>query len=296
MIIIGDGLTACIAGMMNQQARLIAGAETPKHKAIMRFRTPDIERITGIRCKEVTITKSAYWDGEHHSSAPINIANEYSKKVSGGFYDRSITNLDKCTRWVPPEDLHDRLLDMIGSRLTYGKQDSGAGEVRITTLPLAYNAALYLEDYVNTEFIPDYTTIYVNKFRIHKCNLWHTTYFPRGGPYYRMSIEGDIATIESVLKLNREDIIYAFASMGMDYDKDEVQIVLVNYEQRIGKIHPAAESARKTLIHQMSVLHNVYSLGRKATWRNILLDDVVKDVYQINKMIHQNDYDLRIPK
>jgi hypothetical protein len=39
---------------------------------------------------------------------------------------------------------------------------------------------------------------------------------------------------------------------------------------------------------------NIYSLGRFATWRNILLDDVVDDIAAIKKLLKANSaYDIR---
>jgi hypothetical protein len=34
--------------------------------------------------------------------------------------------------------------------------------------------------------------------------------------------------------------------------------------------------------------HNIYSLGRFATWRQLLLDDLVKDIGVIEKLIDGN--------
>ena len=45
-------------------------------------------------------------------------------------------------------------------------------------------------------------------------------------------------------------------------------------------------------MHKMTVDHGVYSLGRFATWRNILLDDVVKDIDVIKSMMGQDKYGL----
>jgi hypothetical protein len=39
----------------------------------------------------------------------------------------------------------------------------------------------------------------------------------------------------------------------------------------------------------MSDLYKVYSVGRYATWRNILLDDLVQDIQQVEKLFTQRD-------
>jgi hypothetical protein len=60
--------------------------------------------------------------------------------------------------------------------------------------------------------------------------------------------------------------------------------------QKYGKIYCENDSARRALIFQLTERCNIYSLGRFATWRQVLLDDVVKDIRQIDNMIHSSPY------
>ncbi len=57
-----------------------------------------------------------------------------------------------------------------------------------------------------------------------------------------------------------------------------------------------SDAPRKALLHHLTITHGIYSLGRFATWRNILLDDVYEDVFAIRKMIHQSHYDVNLER
>ncbi len=65
-------------------------------------------------------------------------------------------------------------------------------------------------------------------------------------------------------------------------------------QQKFSKIIPVNEEARKRFMHWATVKHNIYSLGRFATWRpNLLLDDLVNDVRLIEKWTNQgNKYEV----
>ena len=59
--------------------------------------------------------------------------------------------------------------------------------------------------------------------------------------------------------------------------------------QKYGKLLPTDNKARKDFILAATDLYNVYSLGRFATWRQLLLDDIVNDVPIIESMIEGKD-------
>ncbi|MCI0527575.1 MAG: hypothetical protein L0Y56_09050, partial [Nitrospira sp.] len=61
--------------------------------------------------------------------------------------------------------------------------------------------------------------------------------------------------------------------------------------QSYSKILPTDNDARREFMHWATKNHNVYSLGRFATWRpGLLLDDLVQDVRLISKWIHRQDH------
>ena len=112
---------------------------------------------------------------------------------------------------------------------------------------------------------------------------------------YRASITGDMliaefssADAESPMDAAMDDIKCAF---GVNITALEFLGVST---QRYGKIDPISDTARKNLLFQLTHKHNVFSLGRFATWRNILLDDVVDDITVIKRLLRaSSEYELR---
>jgi len=61
--------------------------------------------------------------------------------------------------------------------------------------------------------------------------------------------------------------------------------------QKYGKITPIDEKIRQEFIFEMTTRYNLYSVGRFATWRQLLLDDVVGDIQKVEQFIRGNsDY------
>ena len=65
-------------------------------------------------------------------------------------------------------------------------------------------------------------------------------------------------------------------------------VELKSSEQYLGKIKPINEELRKQFIFEMTSKYGIYSLGRFATWRQILLDDVADDIQHIEKFIRSS--------
>jgi len=57
------------------------------------------------------------------------------------------------------------------------------------------------------------------------------------------------------------------------------------YKQNIGKILPIDDSVRKYFILTLTERYNIYSLGRHAVWKPLRIDDLLKDIEQIKKLI-----------
>ena len=94
-IILGAGLSGLIAATQFPNATVFEanGPEHLSHKAVLRFRSDSLSRLTGIPFRKVTVRKSIWHEGKH--VAPnIQLANLYSFKTNGGYLDRSIWKLD----------------------------------------------------------------------------------------------------------------------------------------------------------------------------------------------------------
>lgn len=297
MKIIGAGLSGLLAGCLAPQAGIIeasARRDGAAHKAVLRFRTPDVGNALGIEFRPVTVHKAIWCDG--FQAPNPRLANQYSKKVIGRLADRSIWNLAPAERYIAPENLYEMMLARCESRIqwdtpitamTEGKRD----EPVISTMPMCTMVRV-LGLKVTPEF--RYAPIHVLRFRIKGADVFQTIYFadPATG-VYRASITGDLLIIEGTNAMAAPEIREVLRAFGLASD-DVTQ--LDETKQHYGKIAPLPDIWRRNFIHELTRRCGVYSLGRFAVWRNILLDDVLKDFYVIRKLWNADDYGHQIRK
>ena len=280
-----------MAGVLNKDALLYEPrGDITHHQAVLRFRTPDVGIAVGIPFDKVKVYKGI-WSRGGFVTPTIKHMNEYSRKVTmGGFYDRSIANTETEYRWIAPVDFHERLKDMCLC-IEYdvpleSLHIDNADDPIISTLPIDVLAKL-LGAEITTQTSKE--MIHVSKFEIPKADIHQTIYYPDyDTSLYRATMTGDIFRIESMFPLLDDERLLAFDSFGLEiFDST---MMLENHIQPIGKLTPIDEKIRRIFIRHATVAYGVYSLGRFANWRNILLDDVLKDIHQINRMINQDDY------
>ncbi len=307
MIILGSGMAGCIAGMVNRDVRILEANEKPivNHQALLRFRNDTISKATGIPFRKVEIQKSICINGNEMDPS-VKITNLYSRKVTDHLLRRSIINIDPDIRYIAPPDFHSQMIITLFKNIWYSHKVKSIGidelktehnigfarlseEPIISTLPVFVNANLLGLEPPKSNYKSN--SILITQFKIENCDTFATVYFPGDEtPVYRASVTGNLLIIESMDKItvsHAEDVFDAFGMAGVENTS-----ILTNEVQRGGKIIPMAEDDRKSFLYKMTMDHNLYSLGRFATWRNILLDDVLKDVYVINRMINHNRYDL----
>lgn len=304
--IIGAGLSGLIAATQFPQARVFesSGSDSIAHRAVLRFRSDKLSRLLGIPFTCVTVRKSIYSAGRHVAPT-IELANRYSRKTNGGYLDRSIWNVEPVERYIAPETLQQQLVEMVGGRLEWNApiyaEDIGA-EPLISTIPMSAMHRM-LAPQMNpklpmTDAMFRFASICVDRFRVAKANVYQTIYYPDAHTaVYRASMTGslliiermtDAAEIDKLYDVTACDLVTVLNSFGL-YNSD-VTVLDLNHEQRFGKIAPIDDALRRQFIYQASTQHNVYSLGRFATWRNILLDDVIDDIAIIKRMIQQGHY------
>lgn len=290
MLIVGAGLAGLIAAHAWPNAPVIEAAlgPSPGHAALLRFRSDAVARLTGIEFHAVRVNKGIWLDGEF--IAPnIRAANMYSSKVlaDGRLEDRSIWNVDPVTRYVAPENLYDSLVEAVGTRISWGAQFDWTSwlqqpkEPLVNTAPLGSVAGALFNSVPKFERAP----ITVERFRVRAANVYQTIYFPTAEhSVYRASITKDLLIIEHAGEPRGDgtnDVLAAFGLLDVT--------PLGRVVQRYGKITPIDESARRHLLVRLTQEHGIYSLGRFATWRNILLDDVVDDIAVIKRLIRMDD-------
>ena len=298
MKIFGAGLSGLIAAMANPKAIVYERNEESfqGHQALLRFRTMAVSDITGINFKKVKVIKSIWSDGEEKQPTPRLVA-MYSKKNTGCYENRSIMDINTVDRYIAPDNFLQLLIEECKDRINFGynleKKDfvmlsehMFIKEDIISTLPLSINAKMLGYEF-DTE--SKKSVIYVNKFKVHRCNMYTTVYYPDSDTsVYRASMTGDSLIIESKATINFADIGLVLLSMGIS-QSDTVQ-TLENHIQPMGKLTEVNDSERRMMIYKMSHDHGVFSLGRFALHKNILLDDVAKDIRVIKAMMKDDSY------
>jgi len=144
-----------------------------------------------------------------------------------------------------------------------------------------------------------YKPIWTINIELANVDVYQTLYVPYIDIHpYRVSITGNKMTLEFATEPldDHQELVEYYMDLLLPkwyhanvYIKSKA-LKLQNY----GKIIPVSDDKRQSFMMWATDNHNVYSLGRYATWRQILLDDLVKDLRLITKWIVQrNNYERR---
>jgi hypothetical protein len=307
MIIYGAGMSGLLAATMLRRFDPViheAAPELPNnHAALLRFRTDAVSRETGIPFKKVWVQK-AVWDShksELTTEPNLMLQNLYSMKVSGTIKNRSIGNLSPGERYIAPEDFIAQMakkLDICyNSSLDKETIDScDKNSSKISTVPM--NILMKIAGWSD---IPKFeykeittVTATISNF---PCEVYQTIYVPQlSYSAYRVSITGDKLIVECIGSLEAdfckyETFLNCYLKMFFgEAGASRVQVSNIQAKnQKYGKLVNSTGRMGKEFILAMTDLHGIYSLGRFATWRQILMDDVVKDIRVIEQMIEQRD-------
>ena len=297
MIILGAGLSGLIAAAINPNAVVYeAGTqEAQSHRAVLRFRSSAVGDAVGIPFRKVRVYKGIWHEGLFQQPN-IQMSNLYSYKVTGGYYDRSIWNIDAADRYIAPEDFILQLIDQVGYRVHWSTPATELPVERpvVSTIPMSKMAEFAgIEIPKSTKF--GFSPINVQRFRVKKADVFQTIYFPSPATaVYRASITGNLLIVESIddkiyPPIDLDEVLFAF---GLTYD--DVSVIDAMHKQSYGKIAPIDETLRRHVVEQLSHRHQVYSLGRFATWRNLLLDDVLEDLKVIKRLVNADTYTKRL--
>jgi len=291
MKIYGAGIAGLLAGSVFQTARIFeAGPEDQaQHKAVLRFRTPNVGDAVGIDFKKVRVHKGI-WDDGRFVQPNIALANAYSQKVIGKLADRSIWNLESADRFIAPADFLEQLRERCGGRVTWNHRVTaeelmGSDEPAISTLPMPVVARM-----VGATGMPDFKhePITVKRWRVPGADVHQTVYFPsRETSLYRVSLTGDLLIAEYANEADTYDFFNAFALEERDC------VAVEKIQQNFGKIAKIPEDWRRHFIYDLTQRYSVFSLGRYGTWRQILLDDIISDLAVLKKLMGTSLYDLR---
>lgn len=290
MIILGAGLSGLIAAAVNPQAQVYEAAsrDAQSHRAVLRFRSAAVGDAVGIPFRKIRVNKGIWSLGKFHDPS-IRLSNWYSYKVTGGYFDRSIWKLDAVDRYIAPEDFILRLIEQVGNRVAWDTPVTELPDRRpiISTIPMNRMLDLVKAKGDRPEF--RFSPIRVQRFRVKSADVFQTIYYPSPDTAaYRATIMGDLLIVESVEdgrypEVNLEDVLWSFGI-------HDVEPIDLTHRQSYGKIAPIDEQFRRFVVEGLSQRHGVYSLGRFATWRNILLDDVLLDLNVIKKLMNADSY------
>jgi hypothetical protein len=262
--------------------------------------------LVGIDFRPVTVRKAISMDGEF-ISPNILAANLYAQKVTGRLVNRSIWDIEPAQRWIAPEDFYEQLIDKLRPRITWDYEvDFGARHaaarrelkpvINTAPLPMVLGSLNWFKDRPAVAVL-DFARepILVERFRIPGADVHQTIYFPSPETsLYRASITGDLLICESIARRAMEAQMpqeVAAQAFGIDVAAlDPIEAV----HQSFGKIAPIDAVARKSLLAALTAEHNIFSLGRFATWRNVLLDDVVQDARVIKRLMTAATYERRL--
>ena len=315
MYILGAGMAGCLAGILNNDAIIFERSVSPDtmlvHKALLRFRSDKIGKICGVDFEKVIVRKSIHYENKEYRTPTLRLANLYSKKVSNGYYSRSILDLADAERYIAPENFHEILLNKCKDRIRYNHkvisiskeslkfttyEISRLDTAIISTIPM--NVLCGLIGIKETSIIKNIefhqSAIHVTRYRIRNCSIFQTVYYPDPSTtVYRASILRDLLIIErmiadEILSYPEDEDEQIIQSLGIQLDDLEP----LDESQQLGKIAPIAEDARKNIILHATMNFNVYSLGRFSVWRNILLDDVYEDILKIRQLSNKPKYDV----
>jgi hypothetical protein len=283
--IVGAGLSGLLAAYAFPGIPLIERAPAPvqSHRAVLRFRSEMVSDLTGIPFRRITVRKGLWAEGSFREPT-IAYANAYARKTLGYLAaDRSIWNLAAANRFIAPENFYDQLVEHAGSRVAFGTADDFRNGPLISTAPLPVVAAATKTEAPELRRAP----IYVTRYRVPDCDLYQTVYFPSSKlSVYRASITGSLLIVESIGSLGQLDFDAVRLAFGIDPAACNPFEADMTVRQDFGKIVPLAEGDRKRILFDLTHWHNIYSVGRFACWRNILLDDVVQDLDVIKRLLN----------
>lgn len=304
MLIYGAGLAGLLAGNMLRSFKPTiceAQKELPNnHGALLRFRTDRVGTACAIPFKKVKVQKAIKYDGKITTTPNLFLSNLYSQKVTGSILSRSINSLDPVERYIAPWDLINQMARNCNieylAKLTIGDlEETREWEPHrpiISTIPMPT-----LMKIMKWKDVPEWPhkEIWTQKGRIEspKCDVYQTIYYPDPTvPFYRISVIGDIVISEFIRKPDGSIGPHIMSALMDDFGiKPEAIVDMKQSTQKYGKIEPINEELRKQFIFEMTTKYNIYSVGRFATWRQLLLDDVVEDIQHVEKFIRaSSDY------
>lgn len=294
LTIVGAGMAGLLAANMLQRhdPRIIeAQPKLPNnHSAVLRFGSDKVAEVTGIPFKNVKMIKGTLpWRN------PVADALSYATKCGGvARSDRSIpVGIERGERWIAPPDLIARMANDLNINFSINcnlLKEENSPFISTIPMPMLMQQLHYLD-------APEFG--YVEganlRFKVADCDAYASLYIPNPEfRFNRLSVTGDEVIAEFAFphpmpKLAESEVLHTVQPICTMLGLRGLIKDLSYTPQRYAKIQPINDIARKKFLAWATDNHNVFSLGRFATWRpGLLLDDLVHDVRQIERWINDS--------
>lgn len=322
LLIIGAGLTGMLAAHFFRHHSPVVLEMLPSlpdnHGAILRFRSDDVMRITGAPLRKVLVRKAVLCaDGSLSDCVTLTQANQYSMKVIGMFTDRSIFNLAPVERWVAEPDFVAQMAKGLDIKYDFGvpldiahlqKMNPKLASPILSTAPM-HQWLCELPDWHFMSGNFQARAITTIEQRFNKMDLHQTLYCPEFEynfdvlpdmrRVYRASFTGDRLIVEMMYlgganiengDINEATELALRIARRICGQVPEPAMQPFIRTQRYGKIVALPDEIRRGIITDLTDKFNIYSVGRFATWRQILLDDVVHDLEVVKGLLNRGEY------
>jgi hypothetical protein len=314
-VIIGAGMAGLLAANLIGKKRPVTvmerAASLPNnHTALLRFRTSIVGDVCDIPFKKVKVIKTVA-----HGSNDVADILQYSKKVSGEYSARSIISTLKteiADRYIAPGDLVAQLHDKANCTFNFEHELTEVKEETLIYLNDVADLIMQRTPIISTMPMPTMMDLlgyqdrpkfnwragYTVSFDVKSSDVYASVYIPNPEyEAYRISITGKRVIVEYVgpspfpsPEMVDEDELKGDAIAACEeylgIPQEDIEGIIQVRAQLFAKIAPIEEEARRSFILWASLKHNVYSLGRFATWRpGLMMDDVVNDIRVIDRLM-----------
>jgi len=272
------------------------------HGALLRFRSDIVARETKQTFRRVSVLTAVKSRGQLRTSCTLKDLNQYAVKVSGTIAERSVMNLEACERYIAPPNFLERLAHgkniVMNTPFTRDGLETLKGQrdvATLSTIPMPVMMQMAGWDYTEEDFSCRPISSVTATLIALRVDVFQTIYYPDPAiPFYRASITGNQLIIE-YMRVMPPDLGYVggvLDDFGIPPHQHQLSTIRTRH-QKYGKLVAANASQRQAFILAMTDEYNVYSVGRFATWRQLLLDDVVGDVHKVHRMITERSGYLR---
>lgn len=305
--IVGAGMAGLLAAnMLTKRGYKVRVFETQKdlpnnHSAVLRFRSNVVGKALGIPFRQVMMTKRVLpWRNEVADTLA------YSRKCFGfARSDRSITNGNATAeRFIAPPDMIAIMFGALPHNTVklghYWQPDAMLAEPVISTLPMPVLMKLlgWKGERIGFHHVEGINV----KAKLLNCDAYVTLTVPDPDlPFSRVSITGNELIVECpnfalrgfdmsrTGELFLQDLGVSIARQAaplLGFEFGELMEVQT-FKQPYAKIVEADKTVREDFMYWATDAHNIFSLGRFATWRpKLMLDDLVNDVERIEHWIN----------